>query len=248
LREKVWHLQLEVHMRVTILGLVLACSVGASHGGAQEQDPDADAVDSGAPLVDYFLVADEVFARRGETVDIRVFLSAPEPSRVVATFHDLTFDRQTPIAVNERMAADCMINPDIERPSGFAFQPFGCDPHRACTFLRVLFLGVDEAAIPDRTPLYTCRVTISPGARLGWHPLRVRNVHLYDAAGGEVPVRSVDGGISVVEDGMGVGASDTDGCQMGSGPSPSSGGVAWLLGALAAFGAGGRIRARVRKR
>ena len=235
-------------MHAIALALVLSFAVGAVDGdGSEDGFLSVDGAEAIDPLLDYFVVADEVFARRGETVEIHVFLSAPEPSRVVGTTHDLTFDRKTAIAANERMRADCAINPAIERPSGFAFEPFGCDPHRDCTFIRVLFIGVEEPPISDRTPLYTCRVAVRPDARVGWYPMRIQNVSLYDVAGGELPVRGIDGGITVIDDGTGMEASDADGCQIADGPSGSSAGMIWVLGMIAPFAISRRVRARVRR-
>lgn len=234
-------------MRTITIALLVVCAFGAAARGNGNDEQVVDSTDSDGALSDYLVVADEVYARRGDNVEFRVFLSAPTPS-IAAGFNgiDLTFDREVTIASREpRMRADCIISPEIERPAGFAFEPFGCDPNRSCTFIRVLVLGADESSIPDRAVLFTCRVSISPHARPGWHPFHVQNVEVDDANGNPLPARGVDGGIYVEGDGA-LQTSDADGCGISPGARGSTD-VLSGLGVLAILAVSARIRERARR-
>jgi hypothetical protein len=234
-------------MRATALGLLILCTVSAPSAavdGGQVAEP-GEADSTAAPFDDYFVVADEVFAKRGETVDLGVFVSAPDPSLVVGFIHDLTFDSEAAVATRAVTRADCTINPAIDRGIGFAFQPFGCHPSKNCSAIGVSMLGVAADAIPDRTLLYTCKISISPDARLGWHPLRVINVEGYSSSGGRLLSRGVDGGVYVSDDGQSSQSTDSGGCQVVRGSIRDLGDF-WCIAALVMLAGGKCVRSRLR--
>lgn len=226
-------------MRATALGLLILCAVNAASadaGGGRVAEP-GEADSTAASFDDYFVVADLVFAKRGETVDIGVFVSAPDPSLVVAFNHDLTFDGEVAVATQAATHADCTINPAVDRGIGFAFRPFGCHPGKNCSAIRVSMLGVEAEAIPDRTLLYTCKISISPDARLGWHALRVVNVEGYSSSGGPLLSRGVDGGVYVSDDGQPSQSADSGGCQVVRGSIRDSRGF-WCIAVLVMLAVG----------
>lgn len=139
----------------------------------------------------------------GETVTVTVALNTSGVA-IAATENDLTFDRfNTRIGPKPDGRPDCTVNPDIGKSATvFSFQPSGC-AGVGCTSIRALVFAFDNIdPIPNGSPLYTCKVSISAQAQPDWYPLTINNVSLSDPQGNAVAGAWSDGGIVVGDDGV----------------------------------------------
>jgi hypothetical protein len=149
------------------------------------------------------LEADTVTGAPGETVTVTVALHTSGIA-IAATENDLTFDRfNTRIGPNPDGRPDCTVNPAIGKSATvFSFQPYGC-AGVGCTSIRALVFAFDNLdPIPNGSPLYTCKVSISAQAEPDWYPLTISNLSLSDPQGNAVAGVWSDGGIVVGDGGV----------------------------------------------
>ena len=113
--------------------------------------------------------------------------------------NDLLFDPAVgvPAAANGRPA--CTVGADVDKnATAFVFLPSGCKPGFDCKGIRALVVATDNAdPIADGAVLYSCRVTASPEAPRGPHPLTVSYPVASDPQGERIPIGSIDGVVEV---------------------------------------------------
>lgn len=146
------------------------------------------------------LELDTVTGAPGESVTVTVALTTSDTA-ISATENDLEFYRSdTRVGRNPDGRPDCTVNPDIGKSATvFSFEPYGC-VGVGCTSIRAVVLAFDNLdPIPNGSPLYTCKVSISAQADPGWYPLTISNVSLSDPQGHAVPGAWSNGGISVLD-------------------------------------------------
>src|SRR5262245_56996265 len=107
----------------------------------------------------------------GQTVSFAVNLEVPAGEEVAGVQNDITFTANAPVRDNGSGRPDCSVNPDIDKFTSSAFQPFGCDPGINCTGMRAIVLALDNVNPIPSGLLYTCNVAIAPGTPSGVYPL-----------------------------------------------------------------------------
>lgn len=146
------------------------------------------------------IVVDSVSAAPGEKIPVSVRLRAGGAT-VAGTQNDLEFDGvAVRVVANANGRPDCLVNPDIDKPStGFAFQPPGCSGSE-CTAVRALVLSFATVdPIPDGATLYTCTVSVSEDATpFVEHPLGIAGVMMSDPSGQPVDGIGIKGSVFVV--------------------------------------------------
>lgn len=159
---------------------------------------------------------------------------------VSAVQNDITFDRQTAIAVRANGTPDCVVNPAIDKnATGFAFQPPSCTLSGDCARLRAIVIAFDNAdPLPDGAVLYTCSVDVAASAPPRAYPLGNADPLVTSPAGVRISTVGTDGQIVVTgPSGQGLlsahgAASAGGGCQT---VPPGNGGARWPLLAAALF-------------
>jgi len=134
----------------------------------------------------------------GQQVQFSVILHTAGAA-VAGVQDDIGFDSfNTPVGVNGSGRPDCTVNPAINKEAtAFAFQPPGC-VGAACTAFRALVLSFSNVdPIADGSVMYSCNVTISPGASPGTYPLVVSNVGMSTPDGQAIASTGTNGAIIV---------------------------------------------------
>jgi len=118
---------------------------------------------------------------------------------VAGVQNDIVFDPRLPIDATADGHPRCVVNPMIDKQqTTFAFLPDGCRPGIDCTTLRALILGFDNvAAIPSGALLYSCSVTVPPGAPSATYTLHCADVDASDPSGQALAAQCFDGAITI---------------------------------------------------
>jgi hypothetical protein len=132
----------------------------------------------------------------GERVNLTVTLDAGRFS-IVGLQGDLGLSEQAPVVRTDSGEPACRVATRIDKPdSRFGFQPAFCSGD--CTHVRALVLSfTDLDPIPDGATIFNCTLQISESAPPGVYPLTLVAPDASDRRGGEIPIGSISGTLTV---------------------------------------------------
>ncbi len=113
--------------------------------------------------------------------------------------NDLTIAAPLRFAASDAGKPLCKVNDTIGKPATtFAFLPTGCSPGVDCTGVRALVIALDNVApLPDGAMVYSCVVEVPTDAMPASYAVGCSNASASDPRGASLPLRCVDGSVSL---------------------------------------------------